>query len=102
MKNCMTNYNDTIRQDPRAYCKAGQDLSTCVGQAYKTLDRCTNNNVQWWACERIDRRVKLEGYCDANNVSKFWILCEKFEFPEKLTFLVRQRFCSRATDPRSI
>jgi len=92
MKNCATNYNDTVRQDPRAYCKAGQDLATCIGQAYKTLDKCTNNNVQWWACERMDRRVKLEGYCDANNCADVFAPAPSNQDTKKETF---QEFIQR-------
>jgi len=68
IKACFDAYNNTITKDPRpeVYCPAGNTLSLCIAQGYKTLDPCANFAVQWWACERASRRTRLEGFCDQN------------------------------------
>jgi len=65
---CFDAYNKKIKDDPsfENYCPAGGELSLCIAQGYQTLDKCTNNAVQWWACERAARRTRLEGFCDQN------------------------------------
>jgi len=65
MKPCWDAFQQAIT-DPNQYCSAGQNLSSCLAAAYRSLDTCVNDDVAWWVCERANRRMKLEGYCDEN------------------------------------
>jgi len=66
MTPCWDAYRQSIDSDPDKFCEAGQTLSLCVTGVYRNLDSCVNNEVAWWACERANRRTKLEGYCHKN------------------------------------
>jgi len=74
IQNCLDIYNTSITKDPRSFCSTGQVLSLCIANAYRTIDECAQKSeaVQWWACERANRRVKLEGYCEQNTCNSLF------------------------------
>jgi hypothetical protein len=72
MKPCWDAYKQSIATDPNKYCEAGETLSLCVTGVYRNLDTCVNNEVAWWACERANRRTKLEGFCHKNSCASIF------------------------------